>query len=105
MSLDSKTALAAFITITARDLRDIDRETRSRINAAQGAIDKLREVLGPLPAPGAQTAVHTTRAREIEWSADVLARLGLEFAALAARCRDVGERQNLLTQLPTAADR
>lgn len=103
MSLDSKTAFAAFINITERDLRDIDRETRSRINAAQGAIDKLREVLGPPSVP--VLATPPVRAREIEWSADVLARLGLEFAALAARCRDVGERQNLLTQLPAAPDR
>lgn len=101
MPLDSKTAFAAFINITERDLRDIDRETRSRIKAAQGAIDKLHAVLGPLPAPGAQTV--TVRAREIEWSADTLAKVGLEFAALAARCRDVGERQTLLTQLAPAA--
>lgn len=94
--LDPKTAFAAFIAITERDLRDIDRETRSRISAAQSAIGKLLEVLGPPPAPGAQS---TVRAREIEWSADTLAKVGLEFAALAARCRDVGERQNLLTQL------
>lgn len=98
--LDPKTAFAAFVSITERDLRDIDRETRSRISAAQSAIGKLLEVLGPPPAPGVQP---TVRAREIEWSADTLAKVGLEFAALAARCRDVGERQTLLTQLAPAA--
>lgn len=97
--LDPKTALDAFINITRRDLRD----TRSRLAAIQSTAAKLVNILGPMPAPDAQANVPANvPVRNIELYADALARIGLECAALAATCRSVGERQNLLAQLAPA---
>lgn len=103
--LDPKTALDAFINITERDLRDLDREARSRLAAIQSTAAKLVNILGPMPAPDAQAQARVPAnvpVRNIELYADALARIGLECAALAATCRSVGERQNLLAQLAPA---
>lgn len=100
MTLDTETALTAFRRITERSLRDVDRETRAACVTARSAIDELTRVLGALPEPSAQPTVCV---RGLEWSMNTLATVGLQFAALAARCRDLAECQQLLTQLPDAA--
>ena len=98
--LDPKTALAAFITITERDLIDLDRETRSRLAAIQSTVTKLLDILGPPAGPHERASIPANvPVGNIQWYTDALARIGLECAALAATCRDVGERQTLLKQL------